>query len=183
MPAQTKNAVFMKRLVEFTLPIQGLKNGVHEYDFHIERTFFAEFEASPVSEGEVDVHMTLDRHSDMLVFDFELSGTVRTECDRCLAEIDLPIESETQLVVKFSEEKEDLDDELVFIHPETSELNVAEYIYEYIVLAMPIIRSVEGCEEEENPPCDFGMLARISTAENQPRENPFLDALGGFKEN
>ena len=64
----------MKRLVEFTLPIQGLKNGVHEYDFQIDRTFFAEFEGSPISVGEVDVHMVLDRNSDMLVFEFELSG-------------------------------------------------------------------------------------------------------------
>ena len=94
----------MKRLVEFTLPIKGLKNGVHEYEFHIERTFFSEFEASPITEGGVDVHMVLDRHSDMLVFEFEIEGTVRAECDRCLAEIDLPIESFPQLLVKFSED-------------------------------------------------------------------------------
>lgn len=173
----------MKRLVEFTLPIQGLKNGVHEYDFKIDSSFFAEFEASPIADGDLDVHMVLDRHSDMLIFEFDISGTVRTECDRCLAEIDLPVESSDQLIVKFSEDTDETDDELVFIHPETGEFNVAEYIYEYIVLAMPIIKVIEDCEEGPDAPCDFEMLDRINAAKNQPAPNPFLDALGDFKEN
>ncbi len=173
----------MKRLVEFTLPIKGLKIGVHEYDFHIGRSFFSEFEASPVADGDVDVHVTLDRRSDMLVFDFDIEGTVKTECDRCLAEIDLPIEGSEQLIFKFSEQASEPDDDLVFIHPETSELNLSNYVYEFVVLSIPMVRTIEDCEDEPDAPCDFSMLERIAGARGEGVGNPFRDALGDFQEN
>jgi uncharacterized metal-binding protein YceD (DUF177 family) len=174
----------MKRLAEFSLPIQGLTVGFYVYEFQIDAEFFSHFDASPVKIGDVQVQMNLDRLTDMLVFDFEISGIVRTECDRCLAEIDLPIESEEQLIVKFSEEwATKTDDDLTYIHPEASEFNVAEYIYEYIILAMPMMRVLEDCEEELPPPCDFEMLKRIQKSEETPMDNPFRDILGNFQEN
>jgi uncharacterized metal-binding protein YceD (DUF177 family) len=174
----------MKRLAEFSLPIQGLKVGFHVFEFQIDEKFFAEFEDSSVQNGDINVTVNLDRHPEMLVFDFEISGTVRTECDRCLAEIDLPIESENRLIVKFSENPTPTDDdELVFIHPETGEYNLGNYIYESIVLAIPMIRVIEDCEEEEQPNCDFEMLKRLKSAENNDSDRPFKDILKGFKEN
>ena len=175
----------MKVLAEFTLPIMGLKFGEHEFDFVIGREFFSQFEASPVTDGDLDVHLVFDKHSDMMLLDFDLFGTVKTECDRCLAPIDLPIEDSQRLIIKFSEEisNEEESDEVVFIHPETTELNVARYVYEFIVLAIPMIRTIEDCENEPEPPCDFETLNRIQPDDSESTANPFKDAFNGFGDN
>ena len=174
----------MKPLTEFTLPIIGLKMGLSEFDFSIGSSFFSQFEASPLKNGDVDVHLTLDKHSDMLVLDFEISGLVETVCDRCLAPIDLPIDDERQLIVKYSEEKVvDEDDEIVFLHPDLSDWNIAKYVYEFVILAIPMIQVIEDCETQTDPPCDFELLKRISPDDTEPTTNPFLDAFTGFQNN
>ena len=52
----------MKNLKEFSLPIKGLKSGVHEFDFEIGNDFFKNFENSPIEEGNFNVHLTFDKH-------------------------------------------------------------------------------------------------------------------------
>lgn len=175
----------MNLLAEFTLPVMGLKFGETEFDFLIGPAFFSQFENSPISDGDLDVHLVFDKHSDMMLLDFDIIGTVKTECDRCLAPIDLPIDESCKLIVKFSEEvlNELEEDEIVFIHPETSELNVAKYIYEFIVLAMPMIKTLEDCENEPEPPCDFDTLNRIQKDDSEATANPFKDAFTGFGDN
>lgn len=176
----------MDGLVNYSLPIQGLGEGIHEYRFDVDALFFKHFENAPVAKSDIEVFLTLDKRSSMLVLDFEFYGTVRTECDRCLAEIDLPIEGTPQLVVKFSEEEEPEDAEVIFMHPEAEELHVARFIYEFIVLAIPMIR-VYDCELDEPRVCNLDMLDRLEKAEEPQDEpesdNPLWDALKKFKDN
>lgn len=158
----------MSGLVPYSLPIQGLNNGIHEYAFHIDREFFQCFENSPVTEGDIDLTLILDKRPTMLLLEFDFAGTIRTECDRCLAEIDLPVDGVEQLAVKYSEETELEEADVIFIHPESEELNVAQFIYEYIILAIPMIK-VYDCSEENPPVCNQEMLELLE-AQEQPKE-------------
>ncbi|MBK8042209.1 MAG: DUF177 domain-containing protein [Haliscomenobacter sp.] len=180
----------MSGLVPYSLPIQGLKIGIHEYEFHIDREFFEHFENSPVTEGDIDLTLILDKRPAMLLLEFDFEGTIRTECDRCLAEIDLPVDGVEQLVVKYSEETEQEEADVIFIHPESEHLNVAQFIYEYIVLAIPIIK-VYDCWEENPPVCNQEML-KLLDAQEQPNEeeegkegedNPLWKELKKFNRN
>lgn len=151
----------MNPLLPFTIPVRGLRTGISEYDFVIDERFFAAFEVSPLEKGDVRVHLIFDKSPRMWVLDFAISGTVRTDCDRCLAPIDLPIEDRQQLIVKLSEQPDpDEDADVVFVDPETARFNVAQYVYEFIVLAMPLIKAYD-CRSEANPPCDEDLLARL----------------------
>ena len=124
----------MKTLNHFSIPIQGLKEGVHHFNFDIDQEFFKEFENSPIQESNFEMQLTLDKRADMLVLDFDFKGSFRTDCDRCLADINLPVKSSQQLIVKYSEdEREEV--ELIYISSERSELNVARFIYEVICLS------------------------------------------------
>jgi len=118
----------------------------------------------------------------MLVLDFVLEGTVRTECDRCLATIDLPVKDQQQLIFKYAfEEKEGPD--VVYLLHETSELNVAKYIYEYICLAMPMIK-VYDCKDENPSVCNDEVtqyLDRENTAIDPDSTNPIWDQLKDLK--
>ncbi len=175
----------MESLKHFSIPIQGLKEGVHLFDFQIDPVFFSHFEDSPIVEGNFAVKLSFDKRPDMLVLDFDLEGTVGTECDRCLANINLPVKDQQQLIIKYSlEEKEEA--EAVYILRGESELNVAKYIYEYICLSMPMIK-VYDCENEDPSVCNdevFDYLDRTVDSESDSTEtsNPIWDQLKQIKD-
>lgn len=150
----------------FILPLSGLGQGIYQYDLVINEAFIATFPDAPVQHADVALKLTVDRQPRQLILDFDFSGSVRTDCDRCLANVDFPIGGQNQLVVKFSTEAENFEEEgeLLYLHPDTSLFNVAPYAYEMVVLALPMIRTFE-CREGEPPyPCDEEMLDRIDAS-------------------
>ena len=147
----------------FILPLSGLSQGVYRYNLVIDGAFIATFPDAPVQYADVALELTLDRQLRQLIMDFDFSGSVRTDCDRCLANVDFPVNGQTQLIVKFNTEAESLEEEgeLLYLHPDTSLFNVAPYAYEMVILALPMIRTF-NCREDEPPyPCDEEMLDRI----------------------
>lgn len=175
-----------KALTPYVLPIKGLSTGTHTYSFQVDETFFRAFEASPVEYANVEVALVLDKKPRILVLDFDLAGTVQTECDRCLTTIQLPISGQHQLIVKYGEATNDSEDEdVVYISPDLSSWSVAQFVYEYILLALPLIK-VYDCENDTPPPCDEQMLDKLEGAEdeqdNQP-SNPFRDAFKDWNTN
>ncbi len=100
-----------------------------------------------------------------------------------MANIQLPINDQQQLIVKYSlEEKEEA--EVIYLYHETSELNVARFIYEYICLAMPMIK-VYDCENEDPSICNeevFKYLDQEPEKEEKPN-NPIWDQLNELKDN
>lgn len=167
----------MDAFVAYTLPIQGLKSGVHHFKFEVDNAFFAQFEDSPVQEGKVLFELELDKRPDMMLFDFVLEGFVKAECDRCTATIDLPLEDERQLIVKFGEKEiEEEDDEVIFLHRDAPVFNVAKYLYEFVVLALPITNTYD-CENDPEPPCNFEVLKHLKTDTDEGNTNSIWDSL------
>ena len=153
----------MDTLLHFQIPVRGIGDGTHDFSFEIDDAFFRAFDASPVAGGDLTATLTFDKRPGLFVLDFAFAGTVRTDCDRCLAPIDLPIEGEQRLYVKLSHGQETPDEEdadIVVLPPDTDRVNVARYLYEYIILAIPLIK-VYDCREEQPYPCNEEMLAYL----------------------
>jgi uncharacterized protein len=170
--------IIMDALIQFSIPVKGLGYGEHEYRFNIDKSFFEQFEHSPIKDGAFDVHFVFDKRPEMFDLNFDFKGTAKAACDRCLATVDLPVEGQNRLLVKFGEEKDD-DADVIFVSPEISSLNVAKFIYEYICLAMPLI-NVFDCESLPEPPCDQKMLEYLDQQENDENDNdidPIWDEL------
>ncbi|MEM9929517.1 MAG: DUF177 domain-containing protein [Bacteroidota bacterium] len=177
----------------FILPLSGLGQGIYQYDLTVDDDFFASFPDAPIQQATVVLQLTVDKQARQMILDFNFSGTVRTDCDRCLAAVDFPIEDQGQLVVKFSTEAASLEEEgeLIYLHPDTSLFNVAPYAYELVVLALPMIKTF-ACREGAPPyPCDEDLLSRIdqsvddssdvSTKDNDDDKPSPWDALKDFK--
>lgn len=169
----------MDALDHFSIPVSGLYNGLHEFDFQIDAAFFQRFQESPITEGEVAVHLLFDKRPDLYSMTFELNGTVRVICDRCLETFDLPIEDTQNLLVKF-DEKEWEEAEVIYVKKGIQKLNVAKYIYEFINLAVPMVTTHDDAGER----CDPEMLKFLTKEEDIAPEgdnsNPFKDALKGL---
>ncbi len=177
-----KTEVEMNAFVAYSIPIQGLKTGIHRFNFEIDPAFFRHFEESPVQDGAIAFEVELDKRPDMMIFDFVLRGYVKTDCDRCTAPISLPLEDERQLIVKYGEAEVEDEDEVVFISRDASEFNVAKYLYEFTVLALPITNTYD-CQSETNPPCNFEVLKYLGNENDAQKTDSVWDALKGINEN
>ncbi|MFT4972718.1 MAG: hypothetical protein ACI9JY_001924 [Saprospiraceae bacterium] len=167
----------MDALPQFFIPFSGLGDGVHEFDFQVDTTFFAAFEASPIKTGEIKNHLIFDKRSDMMVLTFENKGTVLTTCDRCLEEFSLPIDDAQSLIFKFSDEVSN-DPDVVNLEKGTKTLNVAEYIYEFIILAIPMIKTHDSADED----CDEEMLNYLDPIEDEEtKDEPESQIWGALK--
>ena len=170
----------MDPFLPYSIPIQGLKIGIHRFKYTLDSAFFRQFEDSPIVEGLVEAVLELDIRSDMLLLDFQLEGYSEAECDRCTAAIHLPILTERQLVVKYGDAEGDEDDEVIFISRDTPEFNVAPYLYEFAVLALPITNTYD-CESDPNPPCNRDVLKYLENEADEGKSNPLWDALKDLK--
>lgn len=176
----------MDALQPYVLPLKGLGNGNHEFQFVVDDDFFAAIADSPIQKAKVDLVVELDKRPNLLVFDFRFDGWVEEQCDRCLASIQLPVSGTNQLLVKYGEAEDSTEDEdVVYIPIETSAWSLAQFAYEYIVLGIPLIK-VYDCESEQNPPCDDEMLDYLEQKEEAKEEentnNPLRDALKNWKQ-
>lgn len=177
-----QNAFVMDAFIAYSIPVQGLKIGVHRFQYNIDKTFFRHFEEAPIDQCQIQFTLTLDKRADMLIFDFALVGTVQAECDRCTAVIQLPIEYERQLIVKYGESEGETEDEVAFIPREASDINVAKYLYEFSVLALPITNTYD-CRSDANPPCNEDILKFLEKTPDETQSNTIWDALKGFNGN
>lgn len=137
----------MKQLKEYTIPFVGLKQGLHEFEYEIGNAFFEHFEYDEFNSSNVKVVLGFTKKTTMLELQFTASGTVNVFCDLTNEPFDLPIQNELFLVVKFGEEYNDENEELLILPHGEYEVNVQQYIYELIVLALPQKRIHPGVED------------------------------------
>lgn len=170
---------------QFSIPIKGLKNGFSEYFFDLDKSFFGAFEDALINDASVKVHFTIEKRPEFFELLFNVSGTVKADCDRCLTEIDLPVSNEERLLLKYSEQEEEEGVEVIYILPETSHFNIAKYIHEFVSLALPMVK-IYDCQDEDPKPCDQEMLNRLNQNEHldsgeDQLNNPAWDALKNIK--
>lgn len=123
----------------YIIPFAGLPTGRHLYDFIIGDAFFEKIDNSEIKKADLRLDLTLNKRSEMIVLDFYVHGTVKTLCDRCNESFDLEVSGNNQLVVKIGGEVSSNEDILSISSAET-EIDISEYVYEYIILSLPIKR-------------------------------------------
>ena len=124
----------------FTIPVSGIKPGHHIFEFKISKEFFDLFEESEINDGELVAVAEIEKSSTHLDLYIKIAGKVRVCCDRCLEMFDHPVECENRLLVKFGQKKDESDPEIITLPRDENELDLKQYLYEFIYLALPIQR-------------------------------------------
>ena len=112
--------------------------GTHEFEFHLDNTFFKNIDGTEFQKGDVMAYVTVTKTPASHEFNFRFEGVVVVPCDRCLDDMELPIATEARLFVKLGKEYSEESDEIVIIPEEEGEINIAWFLYEFIALAIPI---------------------------------------------
>lgn len=143
------------------VPFSGLKPGTHQFEFELGAPFFEKFNTPEISDGDLKADLQLIRQSTMLVLNFRITGTFKTQCDRCGIACTLPVNGEQQLIVKLGDEsREDEDGEVVSLPTSESEIDLAPYLNEYVQLSLPV-RKV-ACEVlNDDSLCDKEMINKL----------------------
>lgn len=147
--------------MDYIIPISDLKEGKHQYGFDVTDEFFDAFPESEVKKCSVHVVVDLIKRSNGIETTFTLTGKATVVCDRCLEEFDMPIESEEHLYFEQGSEVGEVSDELVIISPNDSQLDLTQYIYEFISLAIPC-QKYHPEDENGNSQCNPEMIARLN---------------------
>ena len=150
----------MKFENQYIIPFKGLKEGIHDFSLNITGQFFEDYEKLDVRDGNVAVQVELEKKSSFMNLAVELKGEIEVRCDRCLEYFNMPLFYSGHLVVKLSETENESDDEVIFIHPDESLLDLKHYLYECIFLTIPI-RKVHPDLPDGTPGCDKEMLKRL----------------------
>ncbi len=168
----------------YKIQFGGLPVGIHEFEFDIKDAFFKTIENSVIEKADIIVKAVLTKQNNLLNLEFTINGVVATECDRCLKDFNFPISSVESLVIKHGNPDESTD-EIVVIPEGVEEVNIAQYIYEYIVLSIPARRV--PCEiDAKLYTCDFETLAKLNevssdTLKDDEPTNPMWEQLNKLK--
>lgn len=134
-------------LKAFLISFAGLKLGKHQFDFEVDNAFFENFGFEEFNSSDLVVEATLDKKSTFMEVDFRAKGSVNVNCDVTNEPFDLPVTGTMPLVIKFGEEFNDDNEELLILPHGAYEVNVAQYIYEMLVLSVPVKRVHPGVED------------------------------------
>ena len=136
---------------DFEIDIYNLGSGIHQFSFKVEKAFFEAYEYSIIKNGNLKVKLDLDNRGSFLALNFSITGTIELICDRSLERFDAPLDLHQMLVLKFGSELIDDGKDIDIIEPGTIRINVADYIYEFITVAVPMkkIHPNYGQETEE----------------------------------
>lgn len=179
------HSITMKALKAFDIQFVGLKLGNHVFEYEIDTKFFEAFDFDEFHDSSIHVNLDFAKKNNLFELNFHVEGTVNVDCDVSLEAYDQEIEGDFAMVVKFGPEYNDDNDEILILPHEEYKLNVAQFIYELIILSMPSKRVhpkvLDGTMESEA----LNKLKELevdneSPAESKDEIDPRWDKLKGL---
>ena len=80
---------------------------------------------------------------------FKIQGFVGLECDRSLDRFDHSIDLDKRMIFKFGEEDREIDDEVEMISKDRQSLDMSQFIFEFISMAIPMKKLHPRYKNEE----------------------------------
>jgi uncharacterized metal-binding protein YceD (DUF177 family) len=139
--------VEMSKTKEYVIPFVGLKLGKHKFEYQINNAFFEIFDYNEFQNSDIKVNVILDKKSNLLEIDFKHKGTINVPCDLTGEDFDLPIKGKLKLIVRFGDTFNNDNEELLILPFGEFEIDIAQYIYEMIVLSIPLRRVHPGIKD------------------------------------
>ena len=133
----------MEKKKIYEIPLLSMEIGDHTYSFELDDKFFEENESDQITKGDLKVIVTVDKKYSFYEMTLKIDGTVELSCDRCLADFNQHIKNEEKIIVKVTEHPKEDEAELIYIHPDTSNLYLNDILYDMIHLQIPIVNNCD----------------------------------------
>ncbi|HJS55294.1 MAG TPA: DUF177 domain-containing protein [Chitinophagaceae bacterium] len=178
----------MSRRREYEIAFVGLKPGIHEYSYEIDDKFFEPFQQQDFRNCKAQVKLYLDKKNSFMLLKFEIGGNLEVVCDRCNNYLPLQLWDEFNITVKMVEDpdllnEQEEDPDVYYISRGESHIDVANWIYEFINLSIPMHKTC-SYEKMDGPHCNpaaMDVLKKLEPDVKEPKENPIWKGLERFK--
>ena len=127
----------MCSLESYKIDLKGVKDETMSLDFDLNDDFFRALDGSQLEHGALHVSVSIRKMVGFFELLFHTQGSVVVTCDRCLDDMDQPIETDNKLLVKLGDTYSE-DDDTVIIDENEGIIDMSWFIYEFIMLAIPI---------------------------------------------
>jgi uncharacterized metal-binding protein YceD (DUF177 family) len=125
-------------LNDFVVNIIGLAKKQHSFEFKLDEAFFNQYGSQTVAKGDFDAIVVLDKRETFIEAKFEIKGKAELICDRSLEPFDEHMHLHRTVRFKYGQEPGEVTDEIVVIKQEQESLDIGQFMYEFVVLNVPI---------------------------------------------
>lgn len=167
---------------KFIIDIYRMRNQLHQFEYEIDESFFGNFEQDLLRRGKLHARVNLEKNDSFIHLAVDLQGTVELTCDRSLDRFQHPIEESCKVIFKYGDEELEIDHDVVMITRDTQQIDVGQYIFEFISLAIPMKKlhpRFSDDEESGSLVYSSGKIEEELTVELDPR----WDKLKRLKKN
>jgi uncharacterized metal-binding protein YceD (DUF177 family) len=170
----------------FIIPLNGLTAGKNEFFLHAGKEFFESFENEEILDADLQIRILVEKSGRYIGVDCDIEGVVTVECDRCLEELEIPVDLEVLLSVKFDEsesldETQDGEREVIFLPVDNTELDMKQIVYDYVCVSLPMQRVHEDGDCNPEAMKYYGAPAGPEDSAEEDGENPFAALKNMFK--
>ena len=141
--------------MDYVIPLNGWAAGERNFRWQADNKFFQKFDNAEILDAAVEVEARAVKSGHYIGVDLDIQGHVTVACDRCLEDLQLPVEAHPAFSVKFGEEASSEEEmregsrEILFLSASDAELDLSQAIYDYVCLSLPMQRV--HAEGECNP--------------------------------
>ena len=172
----------MDKFRNYDVVFSGLKEGKHEFKFEINKEFFQLFDTEQdFANPKIIADVVMQKHSTFLEFWMKTAGIVSLNCDISNENFDYSFENEMKVLVKFGEDYDFSNDEVITIPNHNHAFNIAQLVYEEVMLSIPMKKISPNLKKE-----DLEILQKYSPTdepkEEQITSDPRWDALKKLKD-
>ncbi len=162
--------------------LSGLKAGKQHFSWHLGKEFFESCDNSEILDADLFVEAAAEKSGDYTGIDCSIRGTLTVQCDRCLDDLQMPVDETVLLSVKFGREDASSDApgegdgrEVVYISPDESEFDLSQTVYDFALLSLPLhrVHPEGGCNPEV-----LKHLSKEAAVGQAPADSPFAALKG-----
>ena len=160
---------------EFEIAFVGLKPGLHEFQYEVNDKFFADYKEADFTNCLANIRLSLEKNTSFMMLKFEVGGKVDVICDRCGNTLAMDLWDEFNMIVKMVENPDEMnateeDPDIYYISRTESHLHIANWLYEFISLSIPMQRM---CNESEigGPQCNKEVLEMLKKMKSGTEHN------------
>jgi len=190
----------MSKFELYNVVLKDIDNETRVIEYDLDDAYFKKIDSPEVQKGNVKAKVSVHKKMNTYELQFQLDGSIIIPCDRCLDDMEQQIHYKEKLHVKFGDKFAE-EDEIVIIPESEGAINVAWFLYEFIVLNIPIkhVHATGECNktmvvklkkhitrqkddtDDDNSPLDFDDDDDFTAEEVQT--DPRWDGLQNITEN
>ncbi len=127
----------MSKFGQYNIILKEIVDGVRVFEFDLDDTYFAKIDSPEVKKGKVKAKVSVQKKIATYELAFKLEGIILIPCNRCLDDMEQAIKHEEKIEVKFGSTYAE-ENEIVVVPEAEGSINIAWFLYEFIVLNIPI---------------------------------------------